>query len=287
MEPTLAPRTGGFSTPCDGRCLPVPGSGYPFLDDLDRPEEPAVEIDPAALTDAGDVCSRQVGHLQDIGGYLHGVCDRPEAFSGVLAVFAGSYAGAVRASLRGLNGSARTSRHVGRGLAWFRDDVLDTDDEVARRMHRTGPDLRYAAPPGGPPTTSVLPPLRAGTLLGPTVPTGDGGEHQAAPQWEQRSDAAADRWRGRWDEARGLGADPGRYEAERGQRRSVGDALDLLSEPRQALADVRDQADQIGSAVRDTVEALGDARAAEAFVAGPGSGEDARDVLRDARGWWR
>lgn len=246
-----------------------------------------MEIDPAALTAAGDVCARQEGHLQDIGGYLHGVCDRPEALSGVLGVFAGPYAAAVRAGLRGLNGSARTSAMVGRGLLWFRDDVEAADDDVARRMRRSGSLVRCAppaAPPGGPPGAKVS--LPGATPLEPTVPTGAGGEHRS-PRWEQRSDDAADRWRGRWDEARGQEVDRDRYEAERGQRRSVGDALELLVDPDRTLAGVRDRVEQIGSSLEDTADALGDVRAQDAFVAGPGAGEDARHVLRDARGWWR
>ncbi len=259
-----------------------------------------MEIDPEALSAAGELCTRQQSHVQDMSSYLEGVLDRPEAFSGVLTVFAGSYAGAVAAGRRGLADSARAAGLMGHGMRRLRAEVLATDDEVARRLDRTRPAGRYAAAPVGSPVGAVgAGPARTPLPLG--VPPGDGagnaggssedggvgaGEHRVA-RWEQRSDAAADRWRAQWDEDAGRPADPARYEAERGARRRARDLLGLALAPDQVLRDVRAGVDALGDSVRATADALGDVRERRAFVAGAGSTPAAGEVARGARGWWR
>lgn len=258
-----------------------------------------MEIDPEQLAAAGALCTRQQDHVQDIAAYLEGVLDRPEAFAGVLTVFAGSYAGAVAAGRRGLADSARAAGLMGRGMVQLRAEVLATDDEVARRMGRTRPGGRYDAPPGGGPTGGALPggggqlggggpapvrsPLALRVLPGPP---GGAGEHRTA-RWEQRSDAAADRWRARWDARAGRVADPGRYEAERRERRRVRGVADLALAPGEALRGVREQVAGLAGSVGATVDALGDLREQRELVVGSAATPAAADVVRVARGWWR
>ncbi|VXC31385.1 hypothetical protein [Nocardioides sp. AX2bis] len=135
-----------------------------------------MEIDPEALAAAGALCVRQQAHVEDMGRYLEGVLDRPEAFSGVLVLFAGSYAGAVAAGRRGLVDAGRAAGLMGRGMVRLRAEVLATDDDVARRMDRTRPDGRYSLPPGGPPLGGAAP-TSARAPLALRMPGGaDGGE---------------------------------------------------------------------------------------------------------------
>lgn len=250
-----------------------------------------MEIDPEELAAAGALCTRQQEHAHDIAAYLEGVLDRPEAFAGVLSVFAASYAGAVAAGRRGLADSARAAGLMGRGMGTLRAEVLATDDEVARRLGRTRPGGRYETPPGGGPSGGGGPlggggpaPVRSPLALR-GLPGGAG--EQRTVRWEQRSDAAADRWRARWDARAGRVADPHRYEAERRQRRRAGDVAGLALAPGEVLRGVREQVVGLTGSVGATADALGDLREQRELVTGSGATPAAADVVQDARGWWR
>lgn len=218
-----------------------------------------MEIDPEALAAAGALCVRQQAHVEDMSRYLEGVLDRPEAFSGVLVLFAGSHAGAVAAGRRGLAGAGRAAGVMGRGMARLRAEVLATDDDVARRLDRTRPEGRYALPPGGPPVGGGTPtPAREPLALRlPGGADGDAGQ-QAAP---------------------GRAGPDGRA--------GLGDLLDAVRDADQALDDVRERAGALGESVGVTADALGDVQAQQDFVAGAGATPSAGQVAHGARGWWR
>ncbi len=258
-----------------------------------------MEIDPDALGAAGALCERQERHARDMSSYLDGVLDRPEAFSGVLTLVAGSYAGAVAAGRRGLADAARAAGLMGRGMVRLRAEVLATDDEVARLLDRIRPEERYAAPPGGPAAgydvagpagPLVAPGPDPAAVLGWGGGWGGGGEEGgsgASSEWEQRSDAAADRWRATWDGADGRDADPGRYDAERDARRGAWDVVDLALAPDRVVRSIQDSAGDLAVSLQGTADALGDVRAREDLLAGAGGTPSAGEVARDARGWWR
>lgn len=222
-----------------------------------------MEIDPEALAAAGALCVRQQAHVEDIGRYLEGVLDRPEAFSGALVLFAGSYAGAVAAGRRGLADAGRAAGLMGRGMVRLRAEVLDTDDDVARRLDRTRPEGRYALPPGGPPVGGGAPtPARQPPAL--RLPWGaDGGT----------------------DGGTGSQGGPGRAGAD--GRAGLGDVLAAAHDADQAWDDVRGKAGALGESVRVTADALGDVRAQQDFGVAAGATPSAGQVAQDARGWWR
>lgn len=222
-----------------------------------------MEIDPEALAAAGALCVRQQAHVEDMSRYLDGVLDRPEAFSGVLVLFAGSHAGAVAAGRRGLAGAGRAAGVMGRGMVRLRAEVLATDDDVARRLDRTRPEGRYDLPPGGPPVGGGAPtPAREPLAL--RLPGGaDGGTGGGA------------------DGATG----PGRAGPD--GRAGLGDLLGAVRDADQALDDVREKAGALGDSVRVTADALGDLSAQQDFVVAAGATPSAGQVAHGARGWWR
>jgi hypothetical protein len=216
-----------------------------------------VEIDPEALAAAGALCARQQAHVQEMSRYLEAVLDRPEAFSGVLTVFAGSYAGAVAAGRRGLADAGRAAGLMGHGMTRLRSEVLATDDDVARRLDRTRPEGGYVLPPGAPPVGGGAPAPTRDPLALRLLPSGDG--------------------------AGGSGPEG----ADRAGPAGPGYLVDAFRDADEALDDVRDEAVAIGGSVRATADALGDVRAQQDLLASAGATPSAGEVAREARGWWR
>lgn len=222
-----------------------------------------MEIDPEALAAAGALCARQQAHVQEMSRYLEGVLDRPEAFSGVLTVFAGSYAGAVAAGRRGLADAGRAAGLMGHGMTRLRAEVLATDDDVARRLDRTRPEGRYVLPPGAPPVGGGAPaPTRDPLALG--LPPSLGGAGGSGPEGGDRDRPAGP-------------AGPA------GPR----DLVDAFRDVDEALDEVRDKSAALGGSVRATADALGDVRAQQDLLASAGATPSAGEVAREARGWWR
>lgn len=155
------------------------------------------QVDPDALTAASRVATRQHGHIGRIDDYISSACSDFGAFSGVLALFRGSYESAVATAHDGLRDSRAVADRVRDAFVESRDDYLDTDQETYDRFRALSPTPADFPPydpagsgnstPGGPlgnapADGTTIPPLEdkhpgvtdAGEALGDKVRPGHG-----------------------------------------------------------------------------------------------------------------
>ncbi len=93
-----------------------------------------IQIDLGLLTAAGQLCQKQADHSATIRSYVSSVCDRQEAFSGVLNLFQGNYGDAVSAATNGLSSSMAIGAKMRTELDASREDFLDADISAHKTM---------------------------------------------------------------------------------------------------------------------------------------------------------
>ena len=115
-----------------------------------------LRIDPGLLTAAGEHCGKQAVHVGNIKSYVSSVCDRPEAFSGVLNLFQGSYGEGINAATSGLANSVAVAERMRTELRASRDDFLDADRAAYTDMGKLSGELGGLPPYEAPDSTGVV-----------------------------------------------------------------------------------------------------------------------------------